>query len=175
MVIGVILQSKVPAEDNQLKNFKNYRSRNCNMILPAANRGHIGIWIGKHLFFVLSQFPYPVVNSASGDLRQRVELKSRLGITTMADGRQHFDRCISQSQLNHNRFAHPRRATDQRRHPPQTEIEAHAASDEWSEAQEALQRDWSAVNIARFTSTDVVRPRRGPHPSRVQIHRAFLS
>src|SRR5208282_1442884 len=57
MVIGVILQSKVPAEGNQLKNFKNYRSRNCNMILPAANRGHIGIWIGKHLFFVL---PVPV-------------------------------------------------------------------------------------------------------------------
>jgi len=47
-----------------------------------------------------------------GQSKTAGELKSRLGIT-MADGRQHLDRSISEGKRDRNRFARPRRATDQ--------------------------------------------------------------
>src|ERR1700675_879086 len=145
------------------------------MVLAAANLGSKRVRIGKQFFFVLLQFPYPVLNSLLGNRRHREELKSRAGISAVADSRQRFDRrSVGQWQRDHNRFAHPRRATDQRRHSSHTDIEAHTASNERSEAQEALERDRDAGNIARFPPADVILAGTGPRPPAVYIHVALL-
>jgi hypothetical protein len=63
----------------------------------------------------LRVFPVPVSKPEFpvGQSKTEGELKSRLGINAVADGRQHLDRSISQGKRDHNRFARPRRATDQ--------------------------------------------------------------
>src|SRR5450759_2430858 len=142
-------------------------SINLAAALAAASLGRRRVRIGEQLFFVLAQFLYPVLNPLLGNRRQRVELKSRASITAVADSRQHLDRRVWQWQRDHHCFAHPRRATDQSRHSSHTDIEAHTPSDERSEAQEALQRDWDAGNIARFPPADVVRPGTGQRPPAV--------
>src|ERR1700674_1632822 len=145
------------------------------MVLAATNLGSKGVRIGEQLFFVLLQFPYPVLNSLLGNRRQKEELKSRAGIGAVAERRQRFDRrSVAQWQRYHTRFAHPRRATDQLRHSSHTDIEAYTASNERSEAQEALQRDRHAGNIARFPPADMVLPGTAQRPPAVCMHIALL-
>src|ERR1700692_1165683 len=105
------------------------------MVLAAANLGSKRVRIGKQLFVMLLQFPYPVLNSLLGNRRHRVELESRVSISAVADSRQHFDPRVRLRPPDHNRLAHPRRARAQRRHSSSTDIEAYTASNKRPEAQ----------------------------------------
>src|ERR1019366_1731953 len=112
--------------------------------------------------------------SVLGTGRQRVERKSSASLAAVADRRQHLDRNVGQGQPDYHRSPYAGRAADQSRHSSHTDVEAQAASDDRSEACEALERDWNAGNIARFPAADVVLPRTRQVPQAVDIHIVLL-